>query len=172
MYSRYSKTIARWMIEHQGEYANRDELRAAAVDVRGTTAKFASATMRQLEIDGELRPEGYRHPAVGEIPTEPAADSTPPAPVLPVSHGLTEEALRGEIDLHFRARRFLEGIPRGLFYSLDDPEVTAIIPKSSARQVFGDKRYDAFRGVAFANQRMYLGHPERIAAMRQEGILR
>ena len=172
MFLRHSQTVAEWMIDHQSEYWNRDELRAAAVDVRGTTAKFASAQIRQLEIDGDLRPEGYRHPVPGDLPVESAPGSTPPSPVLPAAHGMTEDALRGEIDLHFRARRFLEGIPAGLFYALDDAAIEAAIPKASARQIFGDKRYDAFRGVAFANSRMYLGHPERIAAMRLEGILR
>ena len=92
---------------------------------------------------------------------------------LPQTPGaIDEEALRGEIDVHFKARRFLEGIPAGQFYRLDDAAVAAGVPKAAARQVFGDARYAAYRGQAVANGVQYLGHPDRIAAMKQEAILR
>jgi len=85
---------------------------------------------------------------------------------------INEDALRGEIDVHYKARRFLDSIKPGEFYRLDDAAIAAGISKTICRQVFGDPRYATYRGQAVANQQTFLGHPDRIAAMKQEAILR
>ena len=98
-----------------------------------------------------------------------AADA-PPA--LSSAQALSEEALRARIDVHFKARAFLEGIQSGQFYALDDAAVASGLPRSQARPVFLADRYAQYRGQALADQRVYIGHPERIAAMKREGIMR
>lgn len=117
----------------------------------------------------------------GRIPAAPGAYAPAAAPTpapegnmnLPQTPGaIDEEALRGEIDVHFKARRFLEGIPAGQFYRLDDAAFAAGVSKVIAGTVFGDARYAEYRGQAVANRVIYFGHPLKIAAMKQEGILR
>ena len=126
----------------------------ACVDATGTTRHYASSRIRDLE-------------AAGKIPVGAPTPAPSPAP-----GAISEDMLRSEIDVHFKARRFLEAIQPGEFYRLDDAAVAAGVPKAAARQVFGDARYAAYRGQAVANGVHYLGHPDHIAAMKQEAILR
>lgn len=170
MYPTRSQSVAEWMLQHQCEYRTRDELRAGAVSERGTTSKFASATMRQLEQAGELDPSGYYYGATPAV--VPPVNANTEASMVAAPGVINEESLRGEIDVHFKARRFLDTIQPGEFYRLDDAALAAGVPKSAARAVFSDPRYAAYRGAAVANQQTFLGHPDRIDAMKKEGILR
>jgi hypothetical protein len=135
----------------------------ACVDATGTTRHYASSRIRDLEATGKI-PVGAPTPVTNNTSMEATMTAAPGA--------LSEEALRGEIDVHFKALRFLQSIPPGEFYRLDDAAIAAGIPRTVSRAVFGDPRYATYRGQAVANQQTYLGHPERIAAMKQEAILR
>ena len=171
MYPTRSQSIAEWMLQHQCEYRTREELRAGAVAERGTTSKFASAVMRQLEQAGELDLSGYYY-GVQASTVAPTVNTNAEDAMSALPGVINEESLRGEIDVHFKARRFLDTIQPGEFYRIDDAAVAAGVPKTAARAVFSDARYAANRGQAVANQQIYLGHPERIEAMKREGILR
>lgn len=178
--------LDRWMTEHQPDYPDRRSLHHAAAEACGSTRKYANERLRQLERTGQLPAEGYAegigHTPEGQIMaammehglTCRVVETPAPGQVVIASRStsLDEAALRGEIDAHFKARRFLESIPSGQFYRIDDAAVAAGIPKTGARALFFDARYDAYRGQAFATQVTYLGHPDRIAAMKLEGIMR
>jgi hypothetical protein len=135
----------------------------ACVDATGTTRHYASSRIRDLEATGKI-PVGAPTPVTNNTSMEATMTAAPGA--------LSEEALRGEIDVHFKALRFLQSIPPGEFYRLDDAAIAAGIPRTVSRAVFGDPRYATYRGQAVANQQTYIGHPERIAAMKAEAILR
>ncbi|HOF67745.1 MAG TPA: hypothetical protein PLX54_10165 [Candidatus Fermentibacter daniensis] len=139
----------------------------ACVDATGTTRHYASSRIRALEAAGKI-PVGAPTPAPSPATNNPNME----AAMTAAPGAISEDMLRSEIDVHFKARRFLEAIKPGEFYRLDDAAVAAGVPKAAARQVFGDARYAAYRGQAVANGVHYLGHPDHIAAMKQEAILR
>jgi len=151
-------TVGDWVRANYHRWGNMPRDRQAridaCVDATGTTRHYASSRIRDLE-------------AAGKIPVGAPTPAPSPAP-----GAISEDMLRSEIDVHFKARRFLEAIKPGEFYRLDDAAVAAGVPKAAARQVFGDARYAAYRGQAVANGVHYLGHPDHIAAMKQEAILR
>lgn len=181
-----------WLRAHRSEATTRADLRDACCAATGKARHYVQGRIAEMMRDGRLaylppdyvdcRPRGTLAPEPtgkaaadamrSALEREGAATPCPhPAPIGPGS-ALTEDALRGKIDVYYKARLFLEGVKEGLFYRLDDAAVAAGVPKGSASQVFGDPRFEAYRGQAVADQRTYIGHPARIAALKQEGILR
>lgn len=161
-----------WIRENYGRWGHSPADRIARLDAAeaetGCRRHYIGRRIREAEQAGEVGDFGL--PAAPYIP--PANNTNMEAAMTAAPGAISEEALRGEIDVHFKARRFLEAIKPGEFYRLDDAAVAAGVPKAAARQVFGDARYAAYRGQAVANGVHFLGHPDRIAAMKQEAILR
>jgi hypothetical protein len=162
--------IGDWIRANYHRWGNTPAERVARLDAceaeTGGTRHHISGRICRLERTGDI-------PAPGIIPQAPAPHNPSMEAAMTAAPGvIDEDALRGEIDVHFKARRFLESIPSGKFYRIDDAAVAAGIPRTVSRAVFADARYAAYRGQAVANQQTYLGHPERIAAMKQEAILR
>lgn len=180
-----------WLREHASEAVTRSDLRDRCCAALGKGRHYVQGRIAEMMRHGDLP---YMPPDIVcagpplRLPPDriegavALADSAPGgrvpiaahiAPPMPISGMvLTEEALRGKIDIFYKARRFLEGVKEGLFYRIDDAAVAAGVPKGSAAQIFGDPRFEAYRGQAVADQRIYIGHPARIAALKQEGILR
>ncbi len=159
-----------WVMAHYHDYdatpAGRNARIAACVTACRTTRKYASTVICRLEREGLLTPlYAAATPTAPATPTPAAPESTPPV-------GISEEALRARIDVHYMARRFLDGIPAGMFYGLDEAAAECGLARDTARAVFMDPRYESYRGQAIADRRTYLGHPDRIAAMKQERIMR
>ncbi len=105
-------TIADWLIDHQGEYRTRDELRVAAVSDIGTTSKQVSSVMCQLEREGELSPARYYYGAMAAesaaAPDAPAPDDSTP------SIGLDE--FRAQFDLRISIRQGIAKLTPGRIY--------------------------------------------------------
>lgn len=161
-----------WLLEHAGEYRTRPALRDACAAATGRRDKYVQGRISALMTAGDI-PWLPVDMARGGAPAEVAPDMGAPAAIIQgPAQALSEEALRAKIDVHFKARAFLEGIQPGQFYALDDAAVAAGLPRSQARPVFMADRYAQYRGQALADQRFYIGHPERIAAMKREGIMR
>lgn len=169
--------VGDWLRTHSGEFDTRGAMRDACADATGSTPKYTqgriSAMMRREELPW-IPPDMSRAPGerVHALAPDPAPARPLDMPAAGPTAALSETALRAEIDVHFKARAFLENIPKGDFYPLEDAAIAAGIPRSQARQVFGDTRYTTYRGQAISNNRTYVGHPERIAAMKQERIMR
>jgi hypothetical protein len=163
-----------WLLEHAGEYRTRPTLRDACAAATGRRDKYVQGRISAMMTAGDI-PWLPVDMARGGAPAEAAPDMGAPADlraVITPAQALAEEALRAKIDVHFKARAFLENIQPGQFYALDDAAVAAGLPRSQARPVFMADRYAQYRGQALADQRIYIGHPERIAAMKREGIMR
>jgi hypothetical protein len=107
------QTIADWLIDHQGEYQTRDELRKAAVSDIGTTSKQVSAVMCQLEREGDLSPAGYYYGAM-------AVQISPAAPDAPVPDGSTPsiglDEFRAQFDLRISIRQGIAKLTPGRIY--------------------------------------------------------
>ena len=163
--------IGDWIRANYHRWGNTPAERVARLEAcqsdTGATRHYISQRVCRLERAGDI-------PAPGSTPPAPASTPNPSmeAAMTAAPGTIDEDTLRGEIDVHFKARRFLESIPSGKFYRIDDAAVAAGIPRTVSRAVFADARYAAYRGQAVANQQTYLGHPDRIAAMKQEAILR
>lgn len=164
--------VGSWIAENYHRWGATRPDRVARIDAceaeTGCTRHYVTKKICLFERTGRIpAAPGTYAPAAAPTPAPEGNMNLPQTP-----GAIDEEALRGEIDVHYKARRFLEGIPSGQFYRLDDAAVAAGLPKSVSRAVFGDARYADYRGIAVANQQTFLGHPLRIAAMKQEGILR
>lgn len=175
--------VADWLHAHSTEYTSRRQMRDACAVATGRSVSHCQTCISAMMTAGKLPwlpPETNTTLAAGytDAPAHATAPQAVHADMLPVAAPgmpgapLTEDALRSRIDVHHKARRFLESIEPGTFYRLDDAAVAAGIPRGNASAVFGDPRYEAYRGQAAADQRVYIGHPSRIAALKQERILR
>jgi len=169
--------VGNWLRENAGKYGSRRAMRDACASELGREPSYVQKRVSRMMTAGEIAwqpvdvtcgggPEhtpdmGGGMGATADIP-----------PMLTPAQALSEEALRAKIDVHFKALAFLENIQPGQFYALDDAAVAAGLPRSQARPVFMADRYAQYRGQALADQRVYIGHPERIAAMKREGIMR
>lgn len=164
--------VGDWLLEHAGEYRTRPTLRDACAVATGRRDKYVQGRISALMTAGDI-PWLPVDMARGGAPAEAAPGMGASAAIIQgPAQALSEEALRAKIDVHFKARAFLENIQPGQFYALDDAAVAAGLPRSQARPVFMADRYSQYRGQALADQRVYIGHPERIAAMKREGIMR
>lgn len=164
--------VGNWLRENAGKYGSRRAMRDACASELGREPSYVQKRVSRMMTAGEIAWQPVDVTCGGGPEHTPDMRDVPAAPpVPPPSQALSEASLRAEIDVHFKARAFLEGIAPGQFYPLEDAAIAAGIPRSQARQVFIDARYAAYRGRALSNNRTYLGHPDRIAAMKQERIM-
>jgi len=168
--------VGNWLRENAGKYGSRRAMRDACASELGREPSYVQKRVSRMMTAGEIAWQPVDVTCGGGPEHTPdmgggmGATADIPATVNP-SPALSEASLRAEIDVHFKARAFLESIQPGQFYPLEDAAIAAGIPRSQARQVFIDARYAAYRGRAISNNRTYLGHPDRIAAMKQERIM-
>ena len=164
--------VQSWIMAHYHDYRDTAGGRADRItdcaEACQTSRHYASKAICGMEREGRI--SAAVPPAAPAPALAPATEGSPMPSTAPAA--ITEEALRARIDVHFMARQFLDSIPAGMFYGLDDAAAECGIARDTARAVFQDARYEAYRGQAVADRRTYLGHPDRIAAMKQERILR
>ena len=159
-----SLSVTKFIRENASKYSDKASLLSACATATGRSNKAITNAWNDIRIS--------KNPIMfGGQPGNPVNNHSHGSVIPPPKVGISESELRQKHDLKFIIQQTADQTPKGSFIpEADFIKQSNIRNQQGFRQDIEDLQFRQYRGKAGGI--VYWGHPDSIAKMKEEGILR